>query len=167
MYVANTTKQNFVFNFRVGEESRVRAYPIASGNQIEIGRDYNPAQIGQIVTQLERFGGRPARDAKGKLDRFPGILYSLDKPIPVDQIELGHEAVKEAQQIRAAEEVTRSALGLDASQRDARTGKRKARSTSLEITQDIPRGSKAKGDEVVFGLTVSPDGSSNVTLPGS
>lgn len=158
MYIANTTKQNWRLNIRVPEMPRHQVVMVQSGHQTELGRAWNPIQVSEVITQLERFGARPARDSKGKLLRFPGILYSTDKPIPVDQIEMGHEAVVEDQSQRSVTELTKSALGFDASLRDKKTRKRVARVSALEITQDVPKGVKPSGEEVKFGVSVVPDG---------
>jgi len=164
MYIANTTKQNWHLNVWVPEARRHQTIPVASGRQVFIGKDWNSTQNDSVVLQLERFGARPARDANGKLEYFPGILYSHDKPIPVDKIEMGHEAVVESQEKRAGAELTKGALGFDAALRDKRTRKRLARTSSLEVTQDVPKGTKPDGKEVVFGVTVANDGTDRLNL---
>jgi len=158
MYIANTTKQHYRPNFRVPERTRIHVVNIPSGQQVKVGDDWNAAQTDSVVKQLEVFGARPARDASGKLQKYSGLLYSLDKPIPVGKIEAAHEALVNEQDQRSADELTKGALGFDAALRDKRTRRRGAKVTSLEVSQDVPPFSKATGKEIKFGVTVTPDG---------
>lgn len=159
MFIANTTKQKYKIDLRVPELTRLLIVEIPSGHQREIGKTFNSHQIDAVIRHLETYGARNAKELSGaKLKGFDGILYSTDKPISAERIEVGHETVVEHQEKRAVQELTKNALGLDAALRDKRTKKRGARSTTLEIKQDVPPGSRPTGKEVVLGVTVDPDG---------
>lgn len=165
MYIANTTKQNFIHQFRLPEENAAQYLHLTSGQQREIGAGWTEGQRAAVVQQLERYGARDAKTVRGKLANFSGTLYSFDKPINLDAIHEGHDKVVEDQSKRSASELTKAALGLDRSMRDKRTGKRSARATTLEVTQDDPVTGRRPDDAVDFSVTVSPDGSDNVKLP--
>jgi hypothetical protein len=132
---------------------------IPSGHQVELGKTWNSQQVEAVIGQLETFGARNVKDLSGRTLRdFAGLLYSTDKPISAERIETAHETVVEHQEKRSVQEFTKNALGLDASLRDKRTRKRGARSTTLEIRQDVPPNTRPTGKEVALGVTVAPDG---------
>lgn len=165
LYIANTTKQNWNHHFRVLEKTRPYFVQIPSGTQQVIGHDWNLAQQDSVIRQLEKYGGRPAKDVNGKLESFPGIFFA-DRPISESQIVAGHEAVVDAQEKRSAAESTRSALAHDASTRDKRTRKRLASLTEVEVKQDVPARERPTGNEVSMKITVANDGDSHAVLPG-
>jgi hypothetical protein len=101
----------------------------------------------------------------GKLEQFPGIFYRQNKPIGIDEILVGHEAVNDAAELRSAEEATRSALSFDRSHQAA-DGERLVEETEVEVIQEVQPGQKPTGKEVKFGVGVSKKGSSKTKLPG-
>lgn len=159
IYLANTTKQNWNHCYRAPETNRAQMVQIPSGRQAEIGEHWSASQTEAVIRELEKFGARPAVDANGKLDKFPGLLYSTTKPIKEDQIVSGHDAVVEMQEKRSAEEAVNSAKAFDTTTRANKgRGKRLAKVTAVEVKQDLPRGKKPSGEEVDFSMTVSEDG---------
>ena len=163
MYICNATTQTWMPNFRVPEMKRVHVARIFSGQQVEVGRDWNSVQLQSVIEQLERFGAKNIKDVK-HAHKFSGLLYSLDKPVKVDLIEEGHSDMVEEQSKRSVQELTKSALGFDAALRDKKTRRRTAKATTLEITEDLPPRSKPSGREVKFGVTVADDGHDSVDL---
>lgn len=158
MYLANTTKQHQRLNLRVPESRRIFVYDIPSGQQIAIGAGWNRPQTESVVNYLQRFGAKPVSSISGNLSDYDGLLYSLEKPIKADQIENGHAAVVDNQQTTAVREITKTALGIDAATRDRKTRRRRAKTTSLSVSQDLPHGVKPTGSEVKFDMTVAEDG---------
>ena len=166
LFIANTTKQNWNHHFRVPEMTRAYFVKIPAGSQIKVSENLSIASEEAIIQQLQRYGGRNASDVSGKLEKFPGIFYRHSKPITESEIIAGHDAVMDHAERRSAEEATKSALGFDASNRDKHTGERLVKESEVEIIEQVPRGKKATGKEVKFGLTVSKDGNSKTKLPG-
>lgn len=158
MYIANTTTQNLRLNLRVPESKKALVYDIPSGQQIAVGGDWTAAQTSVVVNYLDTFGARALPDLSGKLRGFNGILYSLDRPVPVDGIEAGHGAVVDHQTEVASDEITKAALGVDRAARDPKTRRRKFKRTTLEVTQVTPPGESATDGAVRFGVTVDPEG---------
>lgn len=158
MYIANTTKQHYKIDLRVPELTRLLITDIPSGTQVELGKTWNTQQIDAVVRHLERFGGRNVKALGRKVKDFAGILYSLERPVSADRIEGAHEEVVEAQDLRAKQQFTKNALGLDAALREKGTRKRRTKSSTLEIHEVLPPNTRPTGREVNFGVTVAPDG---------
>lgn len=159
LYIANTTKQHYHLHFRVPEHSRPIRVDIESGRQEEIGHGWNPSQVESVIQQLENYGARKANAVNGKLEGFPGILYSTSKAVTESQIKSGHESVVESQERRSAEEAKKAAVAFDVVNREGGKvkGKRKARVTEVEVKQDLPRGQKPSKDDINFKLSVQED----------
>lgn len=159
MYIANTTKQIQIPYFRVPEMTKPMHPVIPSGTQVEVGKTWNSRQVDAVIRQLERFGARNAGEMKrANLIQYSGILYSLDKPISADKIEDAHTVVTEEQFERSYKEMAKTALAIDASQRDPATKKRRAKRTTFEITEDLAPRAKPSGKEAKLSITVTPDG---------
>lgn len=166
LFIANTTKQNWNHNFRVPEMTRAYFVRIPAGSQIKVAESLSPTSEEEIIRQLQGYGGRNASDVSGKLENFPGIFYRHDKPITESEIVAGYGAAMDSAELRSASEATKSALGFDKSNRDPNTGERLVSESQVEIIEQVPRGKKATGKEVKFGLTVAKDGNSKTKLPG-
>lgn len=165
IYLANTTKQHWNHCYRAPESNRAQMVQIPSGQQAMIGQQWTKEQTDAVLVELEKFGARPAIDTNGKLDKFPGLLYSTSKPISEHQIHAGHEAVVEHQEKRSAEEAVRSAKAFDVSTRAQKgRGKRLAKVTGVEVHQDLPRGQRPTGNEVDFSVTVDESASSDLKI---
>lgn len=158
MYVANATKQNLRLNLRVPESRKAIVYDIPSGTQIAIGCDWTQAQRDVVVDYLVNFGARSAPELSGHMDKFNGIVYSFDRPIPVDGIEVAHGAVVDHQTQVASDEITKAALGVDRAARDPKTRRRTFKRTTMEVTQVTPPGEKPAEGAVRMGISVDPDG---------
>lgn len=159
MYIANTTKQIQIPYFRVPEMKQPMHPVIPSGTQVEVGKTWNTFQVDSVIRQLEKFGARNAAEMKhATMLKYSGILYSIGKPISSDKIEDAHSVVVEEQAERSYKEMAKTALSIDAAQRDRSTRKRKAKSTTFEITEDLAPRTKPRGDEAKLSITVTPDG---------
>lgn len=165
IYIANTTKQTIQHSFRAPESDRTQMIEIPSGQQSEIGQNWNSHQTDIVVKHLEIFGARNINALKGSLKDYSGMLYSTNKPITTEQIEGGHEAVLEHQQNRSVAEVTKNALAFDNVTQKNGKGQRLASETEVTVKQDIAPKTKRTGKEVDFSLSVSEQGNPNARLP--
>lgn len=80
LYVANTSKQRFTFEFRRPESARIYLRFINPGEQLEI-RDFSSAEIDLAI---RHFGAYGMIDAT-RIDQsraFIGQCYSIGKPVP-------------------------------------------------------------------------------------
>ncbi|GGA00414.1 hypothetical protein [Dyella caseinilytica] len=164
LYICNTTRQRWHHSFRVPEMKRLYYVRIPAGSQVEVDHNLGEAAHKAIISQLERYGGRDAASVNGKLEKFPGLFYKFDRPIPVDDIVAGHDAVLDHAERRSAGAVAASAMAIDAIQRD-KTGQRLSSVTEVEVTEEVKPGNKPTGKEIKSKFIVSPDGSDSVKLP--
>ena len=165
IYIANCTKQNLRHCFRLPETGRNQMVSIPSGQQVKLGDGWTQSQINHIVKHMESFGFRNAKDVNGKIKNFDGVLYSIDKPVREEQIVDGHDQLVEHQEMRSAQEATRSALAFDAATTDKRSRRRLAKVTEVSVTQDVPPNAKPTGNEVNFSLSVTPEVKDNDRIP--
>ena len=163
LYICNTTRQKQHLSFRVPEMKHAYFVPIKPGTQVLVDPNIGPSGQAEIVKQIEFYGGRDAATVSGKLENFPGIFYRFDRPIPVDDIQVGHEAVLDAADQRAAGARNASAMAFDLSQRDE-TGQRLASETEVEVVEQIPAGQKPTGKEVKSKITVTPEGNDRLKI---
>ncbi len=86
MFVANATKQNVNFLYRIPEQQGVRVQEIAIGAQVQLSGDLDRVAIDYIIEQHSRYGLIPA-DSVDRTRDFTGMCYSIDKPVDVGKIE--------------------------------------------------------------------------------
>lgn len=84
LYVANCSKQEFLFTYMLPENPRPFSHSIRAGGQIEIPG--NQDAIDAIIKQHEIYGMMLADKVK---KGFGNLAYRIDKPISVDAIENG------------------------------------------------------------------------------
>lgn len=104
MFVANATKMEYDFVYRVPESSGLRSQKIPVGGQVKLSGNLSVADIDSIIEQQSRYG-MIAADAIDRSKDFSGLCYSVDKPVQSPKIErLMHhntrELVKMGQKIR-------------------------------------------------------------------
>lgn len=171
LFVSNPHRQQCEFHFRTGvtkDSSGPSMVVIPSGGQVEIGHGWTKHQIAYVIEQIERAGGGNAALAHGRMGRFTGLLYRESNPVDEDEIVTANKAVEEAAQQRSVEQATRSAVAFDrvANKNQGRQKGRLAKSTTVEIVQELEPHAHRTGDEVEFSLTVDPEGRSDVRVPG-
>jgi|ERR1700731_1687033 len=86
LYVGCSAKQHHDFLFRTREEpNKVRMQRIEMGTQVAIHKDDTESSLMYIVNQHQKYGLIPMSE----IDRtkpFIGLVYSIDKPIPMEKI---------------------------------------------------------------------------------
>jgi hypothetical protein len=161
LYIANATRQHRVFLFRSPEVKRPQRLDIPSGRQVAIGSSWASDAMQCVIEQLETYGAKRVADVRGShLSKFHGLIYSLDKPVDSETIKEGNAAVIDHQERRAAAEAAKGAAAVDLAMRDPGTGKRIAKSTSVSIKQDLPKGEKPSKDNIAMDVTVDETGGS-------
>ena len=81
LYIANTSRQNLNFLFRIPEERDIKRYSIQPGRQAMV-IDSTSDVIDSIIRQHEVYGIRRADDVT-RDKRFAGVCYRVDKPIEI------------------------------------------------------------------------------------
>jgi len=165
LYVSNPSKQHVLFLYRDPRNNLLARIDLQSGGQAEIGRLWSPEETAKVIEQLERFGARDAAESHGAMGRFLGLLYRDMAPVTTGEIEMAHAAMVATQEHRSAAEATRSALAFDRSVNGGRGGQRRARTTQVEVLEQLAPGARPTGNEIAFGLTVDPEGSRDMKLP--
>lgn len=169
IFIANCTKQHLDHHYRPPEHSgKARLIQIPSGQQREIAQGASSVTVEALVRHLDQMGFVEASTVNGKISEFSGYLYRVGRPITETNIVEGHDQLVETLEMRSAKEATRSALAFDSSTREKGgkgRGERLARTTAVEVVEDVPRGRKATGQEVNFSLSVTPDGRADAKIP--
>jgi hypothetical protein len=122
MYVANATKLNVDFLYRVPGQTGLRNQHVPIGGQVALSGDLTGEEIDAIVEQHARYG-MVAVDAIDQSVEFSGTCYSIDKPIHMAKIEKlmrhnSEELVKRGRKIRQ-EAALSSSNSLEANLDDA------------------------------------------------
>lgn len=164
IYIANATRQNRVFYYRIPGESNVtgrsvlRGMDIPSGKQWAFGADWTRDQVDAFVKQIERAGGKRVADLiNRKSDHgLHGLLYDMDVIEP-DNIRIGNKEVLEFAHRRSAAEAEKAAAAVDMNLRDP-DGKRRHKQLKATIEQDVPRSRAATADDVNMDLTIAEEG---------
>ena len=90
LYIANMTKQQHDFLYRVPESPRVHRQLIPAGAQIQVHRDDTLAVLEAIVAQHSSYGLKPAHEVLNRKG-YTGLCYSIDAPIAVDTFMVAQE----------------------------------------------------------------------------
>ena len=169
LFLSNPTKQSVTFYYRTDFTHEKGGAPqfveIAPGTQQPLGQSWTKEQMGRVMEQLHRLGARDAAEAHGELEKFTGLLYRHEFPVDSDEIRMAHDKVVDMQQARSATEATRAALGFDRAANAQGRGTRLAKTTGVEVLQEVGPRERPTGEEVAFSLTVDPEGRSDIKLP--
>ena len=166
IYLANCTRQTMRFSYRVPGIHQILWSLIPSGRQEQLDKDikFTSEQVASIVEQMERYGARESSIINRKMANFDGLLYSLNKPIPKPDFNVANTALLHKQEVRSATEAVNSVMAFDSGTVDKKSKRRSAKSTAIEVVQDVAPGERATGDEVRMNVEVSPHGSDEITI---
>lgn len=92
LYVANLSKQNYSFAYRLPEERNNRQQDIRVGAQAIVG-DFALDTINYIVRQHEVYNIVNVKELK-RTKGFVGICFSIDKPVQLDNADFVDETVE-------------------------------------------------------------------------
>lgn len=85
LYVANTTKQNHEFWYRLPEAQRVTMQKIAAGGQELIYKDASAHDLENIIKDHAAYGLIPVSEID-RTKAFIGLCYQFDNPVEVEKI---------------------------------------------------------------------------------
>lgn len=88
VFVANFTNQVQDFAYRLPEQTSVRRTRIEMGGQVRLPEDLNPIDVEAIVKQHSRYGVVMVEEVN-RTRPFVGLCISLDKPVPIETIQIG------------------------------------------------------------------------------
>lgn len=150
LYIANSTRQDFMFYMKVAEIESLVLQHVSSGRQVEIP-SLSQGQVTSIIQHLERFGAVPREKVRGKVKDFDGIIYA-DKPITEDEYHYGNEEVVDKAQNRSVTEATKAALASDKLSRKVRVNGREARRSVVSFEEEID-----KKNKLAMSVDISPE----------
>lgn len=159
IYVANTSRQNWIFNYR---STKVPLFTkdIPSGQQVSI--DHLPPEfVDDVIKSLRRLGAIHRDELSQHSKHYHGLVYSTDKPLQIDQFHYGLDEVIDQAESRSVVEATKAAMAADVilnpRNRDRMTG-----ATEAEFEEEVPmRGKKKK----TMRITVDPKAGRGDKLP--
>jgi hypothetical protein len=85
LYIANTSKQNHLFCYRLPENPSFRTQEIPPGGQVRLPGDLSTDEVRRIIDHHKQYGLVDSRELS-RADGFVGICYSLGAPVNIDAI---------------------------------------------------------------------------------
>lgn len=146
LYVANATRQNVDFAYRIPEVNGMRMQPIGIGHQVKISAGpggLNKQQIDAIIEQHRPYGLLEAREVTDKAG-FTGLIYSVDRQVRVGDMEYAMQHNMEAlltlgAQIRR-EAAVATAANLEGVLSERRDLNSSLRQVEMSAVEEEPRG---------------------------
>lgn len=136
LYLANTTKQHHLFNYRLPENSQLFQVTIPAGGQVKLPHeDLSIDQLGYVIKQHEQYG---LIDQKNiiSMRAYTGLCYSIGKEIDMRRVRHAIEKNDEYLNEGASKMIGENLAAADKVVADATGGH--AGVASLEIEEKIP-----------------------------
>lgn len=87
LFIANCTKQNTMFLYRLPEEQTIRRQDIPAGGQIQVlGDTLTQTACDFIIEHHRRYGLVALKELDRIKNAFVGLCFSIEKPVPVEKI---------------------------------------------------------------------------------
>ena len=133
LFIANCSKQDFLFTYMLPENPRPFSHKIRAGAQIKLNQ--SQPEVDTVIKQHELYGMMEATKVK---KGFGGLCYRIAKPISVEAIEAGigqsdQENIDRAQQARS---ITAAAQDQIISLKAQEMGIKQKGGIEFEITED-------------------------------
>jgi hypothetical protein len=147
LFVANTSNKHNEFTFRLPGNPQLRTVYIPPGKQMEVLRNAQREEIDSVIEQHSVYGMVAANNAKN-ICKFAGTLYSIDKPVAVDNMHIAMEAnndilLQEGYELRKIAAVATDATISDAiAHSSEKVGKQTNIEMSVQELEDERTGNK-------------------------
>lgn len=132
LYIANCTKQDYKFTFRIPERKGHEMLDIRAGAQTKL-RGLSPAAIDAIKEHYEPYGMRHVREVKRTKD-FVGLIYS-DEPIDYDGISEAVEHNTEVLEDTGKKLRAAAAVAVDQSLINSGPSSSELKATNIEVVE--------------------------------
>lgn len=143
VYLANVTKQVFMFAYRVPERAGFVTQMTPIGGQVLLapnGTNTNLTQpeVDAIIKQFDQYGVVPLNEVGSSKVKFYGYAYSLDKEISVAKL---HEAMKKSEEglEEQGRQIRLEAAVATNNKIEAQLGER-LRQLEMSVVEEEPRG---------------------------
>ena len=148
LFIANCSKQDFLFTYMLPENPRPFSHKIRAGAQIKLVQDQ--IQVDAIIKQHQPYGIMEV----GKVSKgFGGLCYRFNKPISVEAIESGisqsdQENIERANEAR---KITAVAQDQIISQKAQEMGLKQKSGVEVEVVEEkkIAADTESKFDETI------------------
>jgi hypothetical protein len=140
--IANTTKQNVHFHYRLPEHARLYDVKVPVGGQEFVHRrDLSSAEVDAIEIQLRNGLGAVRADEVDRTKAFIGICYNIDKPVKAEVIERAVAMNDDVLNERGYEQRLNSAVAMSSAltptdQEVQQQARPRSRFDSVEIVED-------------------------------
>lgn len=150
LFIANTSKQNHHFAFRLPEWQGPKFDMIQVGGQIAVcsGQDLSQDQVDFIIKSHVPYGLRSVTEAAKEKD-FVGLCYSIGKPVTLDSFGKVFEHNEDAMKERAAERRQETVAAVAESLRNTGAPMQRAEVEIIEETRGGATPSISEGVEIV------------------
>lgn len=113
LFIANLTNQKRDFTYRLPGEVNYRSEEIGIGKQTRLPDELSSEELAGIIKQYEPYGMVAANQLKN-IREFVGLCYSIDKPVPMDNMIHTFEHNGEALNDQAADRREQTAAAIAA-----------------------------------------------------
>jgi hypothetical protein len=149
LFIANTSKQNQIFNYRLPEHPIPKYVDIRVGTQVKIPGDLSPEAIKAIIEHATPYGLKAVNELPRNRD-FVGLCYSINEPVKLDHLystfEQNDVVLNEKAEERREDQAAIIAQEIQNSMHEVGVEVPRAEVTMVEETKDTPR--VANGYEV-------------------
>jgi hypothetical protein len=90
LFIANISNKHNEFTFSLPGNPQLRRVIIPAGKQAEVLKNAQREEVDAVVSQHTVYG-LVEQSQVAKIDKFSGALYSLDKPVKIENMEIGVE----------------------------------------------------------------------------
>lgn len=156
LFIANCTKQNADFTYRIPETQKLTSQPILAGQQIEVYKDTSAHELQAIIDQHTMYGLVAAKDVK-RTEAFIGMCYSLGQPVDIEAVMLAAEHNDEVLEKRGQEIREQLTGAID---HQVKTEAQEAGTAAHNVTVEIQEEQKPgqSGETFKQTLTTEPSG---------
>jgi hypothetical protein len=89
LYICNTSKQHVDFTYKIPGESTFRLETIKAGSQTMLPFDMDELLVAEILKQHAPYhppSGLRDANSLSNVKEYVGLCYSIDKPVPLDNL---------------------------------------------------------------------------------
>lgn len=152
LYIGNTTKKTQIFLYRRPGSERPNDFmqmeiPPGGQNRVPV-RDLSQPQIDAIVNHHAKYGLRSVEEiTRTHRGRYIGMCYSIDKPVPLERLQLGIQHNDEIL-VQFGEDLRQAAAVVTAQAIEQHTGRALA---ELEVSVEEENIDRHSGDGDALG----------------
>ena len=160
LYIANASEQDHIFHWREPEQARIFNMPIPAGTQVKVLSGKSEMLVNGVIDQHKVYGLVAFSELHNVKDAKVQLVYSIDKPLPVDTYSWAQEINEDINFKNVQLEKEKMAYGFTKSLEQNPELRQGIKEVELSIVEEIPPEPGRKGkDRVIqtFTSTVKGD----------